>query len=84
MNLNLVDSSGGLLVVSQFTLCAQTDKGLRPGFSTAAEPEKAEALYQLFVERCRRQLADVQTGEFGAYMQVRLCNDGPVTFLLES
>jgi D-aminoacyl-tRNA deacylase len=84
MNLSLKDSGGELLIVSQFTLCADTSKGLRPGFSSAASPELAEDLYQDFVAYCRNQISCVQTGSFGADMQVSLVNDGPVTFMLES
>lgn len=83
MNLSLLDVDGALLVVSQFTLAADTRKGRRPSFSAAAPPELAEALYDEFiaaaVQRCR-----TESGEFGADMQVHLVNDGPVTFLLES
>lgn len=84
MNRNLIESGGALLVVSQFTLCADTSKGLRPGFSTAAPPERAEALYNSYVKECLRIAGEVATGRFGANMQVSLCNDGPVTIMLES
>lgn len=84
MNLSLNDVGGELLIVSQFTLCADTSKGLRPGFSTAAPPELADSLYQDFVGYCSQQAAKVETGIFGADMQVSLVNDGPVTFMLES
>ncbi len=85
MNLSLQDIEGGLLVVSQFTLAADTKKGLRPGFSSAAEPSQAKALYEYFVEQSRtaNSAIQVQTGIFAADMQVSLTNDGPVTFLLE-
>ncbi|WP_461481636.1 D-aminoacyl-tRNA deacylase [Porticoccus sp.] len=83
MNLNVEQVSGGLLVVSQFTLAADTRKGLRPGFSGAAPPEQAEKLYNYFVTRAEHLYPDVASGIFGADMQVSLCNDGPVTFLLE-
>lgn len=87
MNLSLGDIRGGLLVISQFTLAADTQKGLRPGFSSAAEPGLAEELYNYFVDRARLISQDnntcVATGQFGADMQVSLVNDGPVTFLLE-
>jgi len=85
MNNSLVDISGGLLIVSQFTLAADTQKGLRPGFSSAAEPVVAKERYQYFVEQA--QLIDdieVATGVFAADMQIALVNDGPVTFLLET
>ncbi|MDP2560385.1 D-aminoacyl-tRNA deacylase [Psychrobium sp. 1_MG-2023] len=83
MNLSLNDISGQLLVVSQFTLAADTKKGLRPGFSSAATPALAESLYEHFVERCKVIDIDVHTGQFGADMQVSLTNDGPVTFSLK-
>lgn len=83
MNLNVEQIAGGLLVVSQFTLAADTRKGLRPSFTTAAPPEQAEALYDYFVSRAEHLYPDVSSGIFGADMQVSLCNDGPVTFLLE-
>lgn len=84
MNLNLQQAGGQLLVVSQFTLAADTRKGLRPGFSNAAHPELGESLYDYFVEQARSQLGEVATGRFGADMKVSLINDGPVTFMLES
>ncbi|MCX2778700.1 D-aminoacyl-tRNA deacylase [Microbulbifer thermotolerans] len=83
MNLNLQQASGGLLVVSQFTLVADTSRGLRPSFSRGAKPQQAEALYDYFVEQARRQFSPVECGVFAADMQVSLQNDGPVTFLLE-
>lgn len=82
MNRSLVDVGGELLVVSQFTLAADTSRGRRPGFSTAAEPELAERLYERYVAEAGKTVP-VQTGVFGADMQVSLINDGPVTFLLE-
>ncbi|GGO88093.1 D-aminoacyl-tRNA deacylase [Marinobacterium nitratireducens] len=84
MNLNLQQAEGGLLVVSQFTLVADTRKGLRPSFSSGASPELGERLYDYFVERARSLHHEVATGRFGANMQVSLTNDGPVTFMLES
>ncbi|MEH6649569.1 MAG: D-aminoacyl-tRNA deacylase [Motiliproteus sp.] len=84
MNLSLTDTNGGLLLVSQFTLAADTRKGLRPGFSTAAPPALGEELYDYFVEQARQRHQQVETGRFGADMQVALVNDGPVTFMLES
>ena len=83
MNLSLLDVGGELLVVSQFTLAADTKKGLRASFSSAAAPEDAESLYQLFVERAAQSII-VQTGRFGADMKVSLVNDGPVTFMLSA
>ena len=82
MNLNLQDVAGGLLVVSQFTLAADTSSGNRPGFSAAAPPEQGQRLYDYFVARARVAHAPVQTGRFGAEMQVMLVNDGPVTIPL--
>ena len=83
MNLDLVQASGGLLVVSQFTLVADTDKGLRPGFSQAAPADQGEYLYNYFVEKAKADHPMVATGKYGADMQVELLNDGPATFLLE-
>lgn len=84
MNLSLTDVEGGLLLVSQFTLAADTKSGLRPSFSTAAAPALGEQLFDHLVTLARAQLPQVATGRFGADMQVHLVNDGPVTFLLES
>lgn len=84
MNLNVQQIEGSLLIVSQFTLAADTKKGLRPGFSTAAEPEVAETLYEEFISKAKSQKIPVGTGQFGADMQVSLINDGPVTFWLSS
>ena len=83
MNRSLIDSGGGLLVVSQFTLAAETRTGTRPGFSTAAPPAEGERLYDYFVAAARRRIPAVATGRFGARMEVSLTNDGPVTFWLE-
>lgn len=83
MNLSLRDIDGGLLLVSQFTLAADTRKGLRPGFSTAAAPEQAAALFDYLLQRADALHSRVASGRFGADMQVHLVNDGPVTFLLE-
>ena len=83
MNLSLRDIDGGLLLVSQFTLAADTRKGLRPGFSTAAAPEQAAALFTYMLDRASGLHSRVSSGRFGADMQVHLINDGPVTFLLE-
>ena len=85
MNRGLADSGGGLLLVSQFTLAADTRSGMRPGFSTAAPPAEAEAVFDRLVAACRvRHAPGVETGRFGAHMVVSLVNDGPVTFLLRS
>ncbi len=83
MNLDVKQAKGQVLLVPQFTLAADTSQGRRPGFSTAAKPEKAEALFKDFCERARQQINDVQTGSFGANMQISLTNDGPITFWLE-
>ncbi|MDO6746511.1 D-aminoacyl-tRNA deacylase [Gilvimarinus sp. 1_MG-2023] len=83
MNLNVGQVGGGVLAVSQFTLAADTRKGLRPGFSSAASPDLALELYQYFVAQLRAVHPIVATGEFAADMQVSLVNDGPVTFLLQ-
>lgn len=83
MNLSLRDTGGGLLLVPQFTLAADTRKGLRPGFSTAAPPELGRALFEHVVAQARQTHAPVAQGEFGADMQVTLTNDGPVTFWLQ-
>jgi len=83
MNRSLKDINGELLVVSQFTLVADTKKGLRPGFSKAAAPDVAESCYEGFLQRLKAHYPRVVSGVFGADMQVSLCNDGPVTFLLE-
>jgi D-tyrosyl-tRNA(Tyr) deacylase len=84
MNLSVRDVGGGVLLVPQFTLAADTRKGSRPGFSTAAAPELARTLFDHLVTRVREQLAQVATGEFGAHMRVALVNEGPVTFWLEA
>ena len=84
MNRSLMEVNGELLVVSQFTLAADLKKGLRPGFDPAADPQTAEALYQKFLADLRLAGLEVQTGIFGAMMQVTLTNDGPVTFILDT
>jgi D-aminoacyl-tRNA deacylase len=84
MNLSLTQVKGQLLLVPQFTLAADTAKGLRPGFSTAAPPELGRRLFDFLVKTAREQHGQVQTGVFGAHMQVSLTNDGPVTIWLES
>ncbi|CCQ10205.1 D-tyrosyl-tRNA(Tyr) deacylase [Pseudoalteromonas luteoviolacea B = ATCC 29581] len=82
MNLSLRDVSGELLVVSQFTLAADTKKGMRPSFSSAGTPQQANSLYLEFIEKATISGIKTQTGQFAADMQVTLCNDGPVTFEL--
>lgn len=84
MNRSLADIQGGLLLVSQFTLVAQTDKGLRPGFSQGASPEQGERLFDHLLSQARQQHPIVAAGRFAANMQVSLTNNGPVTFLLTS
>ena len=84
MNLSLTQVKGQLLLVPQFTLAADTGKGLRPGFSTAAPPEQGRRLFDVLVQAARDELGAVETGLFGAHMQVSLTNDGPVTIWLES
>lgn len=82
MNLSVTDVDGELLLVPQFTLAADTSRGNRPGFSTAAEPDTGRELFDALVAAVRQRHTAVQTGRFGADMQVSLCNDGPVTFRL--
>lgn len=84
MNHSLLDEHLGLLLVPQFTLAADTRKGTRASFTRAAPPDKGEAFFLALVDKCRQRLDQVETGRFGANMQVRLINDGPVTFWLES
>lgn len=84
MNLSLQDISGGLLLVPQFTLPANTQKGMRPSFTPAAGPEQGLSLFSYLCDQAKQQYNLVQTGEFGADMQVSLTNDGPVTFWLQT
>lgn len=84
MNRSVSDCQGGLLVVSQFTLAADTGRGLRPSFSSAKPPAEAEVLYDHFLDQARQRHADVQSGRFAADMKVSLTNDGPVTFMLQA
>ena len=84
MNLSLLDIKGELLAVPQFTLAADTKKGTRPGFSSAASPEEGMRLFECFVEISRGKIPEIKTGRFGADMKVSLVNDGPVTFWLQT
>ena len=84
MNLSIKDVGGEALVVSQFTLCADTSRGRRPSFIKAANPEEADSMYQQFCEQLTINNLSVQTGKFGAMMDVSLVNDGPVTIMLDS
>lgn len=83
MNLSLKDIGGGLLLVSQFTLAADTRSGMRPGFSTAAPPAMGAELFDYLLQQAKLQHSNVESGRFGADMQVHLVNDGPVTFMLQ-
>ena len=83
-NLDLKSVGGSLLLVSQFTLYADCKKGNRPSFINAGKPEMAEQLYEYIISECRREIPNVQTGEFGADMKINLLNDGPFTIILDS
>ncbi len=84
MNRSVADEAGGLLLVPQFTLAADTRKGTRASFTKAADPDKGQAFFERLVDICRNRLKTVETGQFGAHMEVRLVNDGPVTFWLQT
>lgn len=83
MNLSLIDIDGGLLLVPQFTLAANTHKGRRPSFTSAATPALGKSVFQAMLKIARASYATVESGQFGANMQVQLINDGPVTFILD-
>ncbi len=84
MNRSILDTKGEILVVSQFTLCADVTQGRRPSYTQAMKPEEAKKMYNLFIEELEKSGLPVETGEFGAMMEVQIHNDGPVTILIDS
>ena len=84
MNLSIQDVKGEMLIVSQFTLCTDIRKGTRPSFDNAMKPDDANKLYEYFVSKIKENNIPVQTGVFGAHMDVKLSNDGPVTFVIQA
>ncbi len=84
MNRSILDTRGEILVVSQFTLCADVTQGRRPSYTQAMKPEEAKKIYNIFVEELKKTGVPVKTGEFGAMMEVEIYNDGPVTILIDS
>jgi len=84
MDLSLKDINGQILIISQFTLCGSTKNGRRPDFGDSASPEEANKFYEYFIDKCKEKIKEVKTGKFGAMMEVKLINDGPVTFMIES
>lgn len=84
MNLSIKDINGEMLIVSQFTLCGSIKKGTRPSFDNAMPPDEAKKMYEYFISKVKEQNIPVQTGVFGAHMEINLLNDGPVTFIVDA